>query len=60
MTLKHLLQDLGVPPWQRPSLPLVFAGDTLVAVANLVVCAEGVAAPHEPGWELDWQPATHA
>lgn len=29
--LKTVLQDLGVPPWQRPRLPLLFEGDTLLA-----------------------------
>ncbi len=30
--LKRLLQDAGMPPWQRESLPLVFCGDALAAV----------------------------
>ena len=25
--LKHVLQELGVPPWQRARLPLLFAPD---------------------------------
>lgn len=33
--LKTLLQEAAVPPWQRDRLPLVFDGDTLVAVAGL-------------------------
>jgi tRNA(Ile)-lysidine synthase len=37
-TLKHFLQDYGVAPWLRESLPLVYSGDNLVAVANLWVC----------------------
>lgn len=42
-TLKRLLQDYGVEPWLRESLPLVYSGDTLVAVANLWIC-EGYSA----------------
>lgn len=40
--LKSLLQEAGIPPWERECLPLVFAGDELVAVAGLAldsVCA---------------------
>jgi tRNA(Ile)-lysidine synthase len=37
-TLKRLLQDYGVEPWLRESLPLVYSGDNLVAVANLWIC----------------------
>jgi tRNA(Ile)-lysidine synthase len=32
--LKNLLQELDVPPWQRPRLPLLYAGERLVAVAG--------------------------
>lgn len=37
-TLKRLLQDYGVAPWLRESLPLVYSGDDLIAVADLWVC----------------------
>jgi tRNA(Ile)-lysidine synthase len=37
-TLKRLLQDYDVEPWLRESLPLVYSGDELVAVADLWVC----------------------
>lgn len=33
--LRDLLQQAGVPPWQRGRLPLVYAGDELLAVADL-------------------------
>ncbi len=39
-TLKRLLQDYGVEPWLRESLPLVYSGDDLVAVSDLWVCEE--------------------
>jgi tRNA(Ile)-lysidine synthase len=42
--LKKLLQEQGIVPWMRDRVPLVFAGDELVAVADLWV-AEGAAAP---------------
>jgi tRNA(Ile)-lysidine synthase len=37
-TLKRLLQDYGIEPWLRESLPLIYSGDNLVAVANLWIC----------------------
>ncbi|WP_297528984.1 tRNA lysidine(34) synthetase TilS [Thiohalobacter sp.] len=39
-SLKHLLQAAGIPPWERERLPLLYAGDRLVAVPSLWV-AEG-------------------
>jgi len=37
-SLKKLLQEAGVPPWERDVLPLVYFGDELVAVGGLWVC----------------------
>lgn len=38
--VKRLLQEAGIPPWQRERLPLVWCGDALVAVLG-VLTAEG-------------------
>ena len=56
-TLKHLLQDYGVAPWLRESLPLIYAGEALVAVADLWIC-EGyqVKAGEAIGYRLDYRP----
>jgi tRNA(Ile)-lysidine synthase len=36
-SLKHVLQDLGVPPWERARLPLLFTADgELLAAGDLV------------------------
>ncbi|MDY0021490.1 tRNA lysidine(34) synthetase TilS [Arenimonas caeni] len=38
--LKHALQDLGVPPWERARLPLLSADDgTLLAAGDLIISA---------------------
>lgn len=38
--LKHVLQDLGVPPWERGRLPLLFAADgELLAAGDLALSA---------------------
>ena len=38
--LKQVLQDLGLPPWERARLPLVFAGDgELLAAGDVAISA---------------------
>lgn len=44
-SLKKLLQEYGVPPWQRQSVPLLFDGDELAAVGDLWVCEGHLADP---------------
>lgn len=39
-SLKKLFQELGVPSWVRPYVPLVFANESLRAVGDLCLCAE--------------------
>jgi len=34
-SLKNLLQEYAIPPWQRDHLPLLYCGDTLVWVAGI-------------------------
>lgn len=38
--LKTLLQETGIPPWERECLPLLFVGDELIAVAGLALDSE--------------------
>lgn len=55
-TVKKLLQEYGVPPWLRESLPLVLnRQDQVVAVANLWVCEGFEAGPGQAGLELVWR-----
>lgn len=49
--LKKLLQDEGVVPWWRDQLPLVYAGDELVAVADLWLADSAFAAS---GARIQW------
>jgi tRNA(Ile)-lysidine synthase len=56
-TLQHLCQSLGVLPWMRDALPLVFADDALIAVADLWVEAAWCAAPGAPGVAVEWRDA---
>lgn len=54
--LKRLLQEAGLPPFVRERLPLLYAGDRLLAVANLALAVQG--APNS--LRLYWQPPSHA
>lgn len=56
-SLQHLCQSHGVLPWMRDALPLVFAGDALVAVADLWVDARMRTAALEPGLGVVWDRA---
>jgi tRNA(Ile)-lysidine synthase len=56
-TVQHLCQSQGVLPWMRDALPLVFAGEELIAVADLWVDARWCAAPGAPGLKVVWNNA---
>ena len=48
-TLKNLLQEHHVPPWQRDRLPLLYCGDELVCAAGVAIAAEYQADMDETG-----------
>jgi len=48
-SLKNLLQETAVPPWQRERLPLVFCGDELVFVPEVGIACAYRANPDEEG-----------
>jgi len=50
--LKKLLQEAGIPPWERGRLPLVYAGDDLAAIGDRWVCEPYAAHADEPSWKL--------
>ena len=60
--LKKLLQESNILPWWRSRLPLIYAGDLLVAVGDLWVDAAFAAAPGEPSCKILWldKPAIEA
>lgn len=51
-TLKKLLREAGIVPWMRERLPLLYAGDELVAVADLWIAAEHAV---NDGYRVAWQ-----
>jgi tRNA(Ile)-lysidine synthase len=48
-TLAKRLQELGVPPWLRGHLPLLYTGDKLIQISELWVCPACRAQDHELG-----------
>ena len=54
-SLKNLLQEAHIPPWQRGRLPLLFCGDELVWVAGVGVHCRYQAADAEPAVRLIWR-----
>ena len=54
--LKDLLQEYGVPPWERGCLPLVFVEGRLACAPGLFVCDPFAADEAEPAWRIEWTP----
>lgn len=50
--LKKLLQQEGIVPWMRERLPLLYAGENLVAVADLWIARE---CSHDAGFTVSWR-----
>ncbi len=56
--LKKLLQEAGVPPWQRSRLPLVYVDGELAAIGDRWVCEPYAARKDEAGWKLRLEPVS--
>ena len=54
-TLKHLLQEANIPPWQRDQLPLIYWQDSLAYVPGIGVAHDLQTTEDEPGLEISWQ-----
>lgn len=58
-TLKNLLQERGIPPWQRDRIPLLYFDQSLVAVADHWLCHPfTVTAKDQIGWIPHWENET--
>ncbi|WP_145522569.1 tRNA lysidine(34) synthetase TilS [Yersinia rohdei] len=51
---KKIWQELGIPPWQRERIPLLYFGEHLIAAAGVFVTQAGQANEDELCWHLDW------
>jgi tRNA(Ile)-lysidine synthase len=56
-SVQHLCQSLGVLPWMRDALPLVYAGNDLIAVGDLWQDARWRVAAGAPGVGCNWHDA---
>jgi tRNA(Ile)-lysidine synthase len=56
-SVRHLCQRHAVLPWMRDALPVVFAGDPLIAVGDLWLEAHWCVAPSQPGLGIHWENA---
>jgi tRNA(Ile)-lysidine synthase len=56
-SLQHLCQALGVLPWLRDALPMVYAGETLIAVGDLWQDARSSVAADSVGLGCLWEDA---
>lgn len=54
-TLKYLLQEIGMPPWKRQYLPLVYWEDKLAYVPGVGIAYGLEAETGEAGLEIVWQ-----
>ena len=52
-SLKKLLQEEGIPPWERNSFPLLYSGDELIAVVGLWVSRQSVVVKDQEAWLID-------
>lgn len=53
--LRRWFQEVGVLPWMRDRIPLLYRGEALVAVGDLWLTADVAQAPAtEPRWRVRW------
>ena len=55
-SLKKRFQSLGIPPWERGRIPLVYSGGVLVAVGSVWINPRLAASPGTSGWRVVWTP----
>ena len=53
-TLKYLLQEMNMPPWEREFLPIIYSEDMLVVVPNYGVHHEFVTDKDKMGLIIEW------
>ena len=58
-TLKNLLREAAIPPWQREMLPLVYVGTELAWAAGIGAGHDFLVKADAPGWLISWQELPH-
>ena len=57
-SLRKRFQQLGIPPWERGHVPLVYVDGVLAAIGSEWTNPLFVAAPGAAGWRVVWTPWT--
>ena len=52
--LKTLMQTLGIPPWLRARLPLIFHAEMLICIPGYFTETHFLAQNHQDGFEFSW------
>jgi len=52
-SLKNILQEAGVPPWQRPRMPLILVENAVAAIPGVACCEPWIVGPGETGIEIE-------
>jgi len=55
-SVKNLLQEQAMPPWERARLPFIFAGERLICVPGIGIDCEYQAVAGESAVVPDWRP----
>lgn len=55
-SFKKIMQEFGVPPWQRELTPVLLIDGKPAAIANCCVCQSFAARKGEAGWAIEWIP----
>jgi len=50
--VKKMLQEAGIPPWARETMPMIYVGESLAAIGEDWVCAPFAAEDGEPSLRL--------
>jgi tRNA(Ile)-lysidine synthase len=56
--VKNLLQEAGLPPWERERLPCLYCGQTLACVPGVAIDCRFGASPGEPALMPIWRADT--
>jgi tRNA(Ile)-lysidine synthase len=58
--LKKILQESAVPPWLRESVPLLYVGEEMLAVADLIICRTSLRNFTQADFQISWiRPELH-
>ena len=55
-SLKKRFQSLGIPPWERGRIPLVYADGMIAAIGSVWINPRLRAPSGSPGWRVVWSP----